>query len=143
MSDLFDLCSHDLCLHNFDLLQESPTHVMSQIRTSKRHNGLDADLQWRIGLEKARNTLNNTTQMNVRSALLPLTRRCRTDLLSQRIRRLNTRFYTDNVFKSRYLVKIEYVCTDIHGWQCSGVPTLTLTFLWCCRSSGHPTWYPS
>ena len=30
-------------------------------------------LEWEIGLEKARNTLKNTTQMNIRSALLPLT----------------------------------------------------------------------
>jgi len=42
--------------------------------------------------------LKNTTQLNIRSALLPLTRRYRTDLLSQRLRRLNTRFYTDTTF---------------------------------------------
>ena len=101
MFDLSELSSHDLCLHDFDLLQESPTHVMSQIRTSERQHGVDAgllSLKWGIGLEKARKTLKNTTQMNIRSALLPLTRRYRTDLLSQRLRRLNIRFYTDTMF---------------------------------------------
>ena len=71
-----DVYSHDLCLYDFydfDRLQASPTHIMAQIRTSKRHHGVDADLlslKWGIGLEKARNTLKNTTQLNIRSALL-------------------------------------------------------------------------
>ena len=100
-SDLFDLCSYDLCSHEFDILQGSPTHIISQIRTSERHHGVVAELlslKWGIGLEKGKNTIKNTTQLNVRSALLPLTRRYRTDLLSQRLRRLNTRFYTDTMF---------------------------------------------
>jgi len=118
MSDLSEMSSHELCvhgcLHEFDLLQESPTHVMSQIRTSERHHGVDAgllSLKWGIGLEKARNTLKNTTQMNIRSALLPLTRRYRTDLLSQRLRRLNTRFYTDTMFSK--------VGTSLRGNTCA------------------------
>ncbi len=77
-SDLFDLCSYDLCLHDFDIIQGSPTHIIPQIRTSECHHGVDAELlslKWGIGLEKTRNTLKSTTQLNVRSALLPLTRR--------------------------------------------------------------------
>lgn len=115
------MCSHDLCLHDFcdfDRLQESPDHIMSQIRTSKLHHGVDADLlslKWGIGLERARNTLEYTTQMNVRSALLPLTRRYRTDLLSQRVRRLNTRFYTDTMFSK--------VGTSLRGNTCAQVFT--------------------
>ena len=99
-TNLYDMCSYDLCLrdfYDFDCLRRS----ISQIRTSKRHHGVDANLlslKWGIGLEKAKNTLNHTTQLNIRSALLPLTRRYRTDLLSQRHRRFSTRFYTDTMF---------------------------------------------
>jgi len=32
------------CLHEFDLLQGSPTHIIPQIRTSERHHGIDASL---------------------------------------------------------------------------------------------------
>jgi len=104
VSDVSDVCVselHEVYLHEFDLLQESPTHIISQIRTSERHHGVDASLlslKWGIGLQKAKDTIKYTTQQNVRSAILPLTRRYRTDLLSQRLRRLNTRFYTDTMF---------------------------------------------
>ena len=116
-----DLCSYDLCLcdfYDFDRLQKSNTHTMAQIRTSKRHHGVDADLlslKWGIGLEKARNTLKHTTQMNIRSALLPLTRRYRTDLLSQRLKRLTTRFYTDTMFSK--------IGTSLRGNNCTQIFT--------------------
>jgi len=109
------------CLRDFyelDRLQESPTNIMSQIRTSKRHHGVDANLlslKWGIGLEKARNTIKHTTQMNIRSALLPLTRRYRTDLLSQRLKRLSIRLYTDNIFSK--------VGTSLRGNTCAQIFT--------------------
>jgi len=87
--------------HDFDRIQGCPAQIIAQIRTSERHHGVNArllSLKWGIGLEKAKNTINHTTQMNIRSAVLPLTRRYRTDLLSQRLRRLNSRFYTDTMF---------------------------------------------
>jgi len=123
MSESYDVCSHDLCLYDFyDFdrlrLQESSTHIMAQIRTSKRHHGVDAELlslKWGIGLEKARNTQKHTTQTNIRSALLPLTRRYRTDLLSQRLERLNTRFYTDTMFSK--------VGTSLRGNTCAQIFT--------------------
>ena len=80
VSNSRDMCSHDLCLYDFydfGHLQESSTHDIAQIRTSKRHHGVDANLlslKWGIGIEKAKNTLKHTTQMSIRSALLPLTR---------------------------------------------------------------------
>jgi len=116
MYDLRDLRLRDF--YDFDRLQESPTHTMAQIRTSKRHHGVDPDLlslKWGIGLEKARNTLKYTTQMNVRSALLPLTRRYRTDLLSQRLKRLSTRFYTDTMFSK--------IGTSLRGNTCTQIFT--------------------
>ena len=91
---------------------------MAQIRTSKRHHGVDAELlslKWGIGLEKAKNTIRHTTQLNVRSALLPLTRRYRTDLLSQRLKRLTTRFYTDTMFSK--------IGTSLRGNQCTQIFT--------------------
>ena len=53
--------------------------------------------------------------MNVRSALLPLTRRYRTDLLSQRLKRLSTRFYTDTMFSK--------VGTSLRGNNCAQIFT--------------------
>jgi len=105
-SDVSDVCVselqlHEVCVHEFDLLQNSPGQIIAQIRTSERHHGIDAkllSLKWGIGLEKARDTIKHTIQYNIRSVILPLTRRYRTDLLSQRLRRLNTRFYTDTMF---------------------------------------------
>jgi len=67
---------HEVCLHEFDLLQNSPGQIIAQIRPSERHHGVDArllSLKWGIGLEKARNTIKNTTQYNIQSAILPLT----------------------------------------------------------------------
>ena len=72
--------------------------------TNERHHGVKSELlaqKWGIGLEKARQTLKATTQHAVRSAVLPLKRRYRTDLLSQRLRRLNCRFYTDTLFSKQ------------------------------------------
>jgi len=109
---------HDVCLHEFDLLQGSPTYIISQIRTSQRHHGVEAtlfSLKWGIGLQKAKDTIKHTTQQHIRSAILPLTRRYRTDLLSQRLRRLSTRFYTDTMFSK--------VGTSLRGNTCAQVIT--------------------
>ena len=69
--------------------------------TDKRHHGISLELlaqKWGIGVDKASNTLKNTAQDSIRSAILPLTRRYRTDFMSQRLRRLNTTWYTDTLF---------------------------------------------
>ena len=76
--------------------------------TNERHHGVDPELlaqKWGIGLEKAKATLRNTTQNSIRSAVGPLTRRYRTDFMSQRLRRLSTTWYTDTLFaKNKSLV---------------------------------------
>ena len=75
--------------------------LIHDVISNKRHHGTDANLlsrKWGIGIKKAKDTIARTSQMNIRSALLPLTRRYRTDLLSQRLRRLSARFYTDTAF---------------------------------------------
>ena len=56
--------------------------------TNERQHGVQPDLlarKWGIGLDKAKATLKSTTQDSIRSAILPLTRRYRTDLMSQRL----------------------------------------------------------
>ena len=69
--------------------------------TNNRHHGISTELlarKWGIGLNKAKATLKGTTQKAIRSAVLPLTRRYRTDLMQQRLRRLRTTWYTDTLF---------------------------------------------
>ena len=75
--------------------------------TDKKHHGISADLlsrKWGIVIDKEKRTLRSTTQDNVIPALKPLTRRYITDLLLQRLRRLNCIFYTDTIFaKDKYI----------------------------------------
>ena len=68
--------------------------------TDNRHHGMSPELlaqKWGIGIEKAKHTIRGTTQDSIRSAILPLTRRYRTDFMSQRLRRLSTAWYTDTL----------------------------------------------
>ena len=77
------------------------TRSGSSTYTDKKHYGIGADIlaiEWGIRPDKANHTLQHTTQDNVRSALKPLTRRYRIDLLYQRLHILNCRFYTDTLF---------------------------------------------
>jgi len=84
-----------------------------------RHRRPDIDpatlsKQWGIGLETARNTIRATTQLGIRHALHPITRRYRTDYMSLRHRRLHTTFYSDTLFtKTR----------SLHGHKCAQVTT--------------------
>ena len=54
--------------------------------------------KWGIGLEKAKSILDFMTQMNFRSAILSLTKRYQTDLLSHKLMRFIVKLYTDNLF---------------------------------------------
>ena len=83
--------------------------------TDKKHHGISLELlaqKWGIGVDKANNTLKSTTQDSIRSAILPLTRRYRTDFMSQRIRRLNTTWYTDTLFSKQKSI-IGNTCAQI------------------------------
>ena len=68
--------------------------------------------KWGCGLNTAKNTLKGTTQLGVRSAIGPLTRRYRTDILQLHYRRLNTGFYTDTLFMK---------CKTLKGKTCAQV----------------------
>ena len=95
----------------------------------KRQHGISADLlaiKWRIGLDKAKRTLQSTTQDNVRSSLKPLTRRYRTGLLLQRLRRLNCRFYTDTLFaKDKSIVGNAYTQIFTNGGCFQIIPMIS------------------
>ena len=108
--------SADPFLHEFDkrmvsicpsLSQDLATELLmdrakvNATHTSTRHHEVTAELiasKWGTSLQKARATLEATTQDYTRSATYPLSRRYRTDLLSQRLKRLNTRMYGDTLF---------------------------------------------
>ena len=72
-----------------------------------------------IGLNMAKKTIKVTTQLGVRSALGPLTRRYCTDMMQQHLRRLNTILYTDTLFakyKSISGNNVAQVYTDGQGF---------------------------
>ena len=67
--------------------------------SSKRHSQVTSENlseRWNIGLQQAKQTMKVTTQKGVRSAIMPLSRRYRADLMYQQ-RRLNQKFYTDTL----------------------------------------------
>ena len=69
--------------------------------TDTRHHGISSDIFTRkrgIGIDKENQTFQSTTQDNVRSYPKPLKRWYITYLMSQRLRRLNFRFYAGTLF---------------------------------------------
>ena len=71
---------------------------------NKRHHSVTLELLARklgICLEKAKETLKATTQDCINSALLPLSRRYRTDLISQRLMRVSCTFYSGTLFEKQ------------------------------------------
>ena len=91
-------------------------HKLAQIKatlTDRRHHEVTPEAlskKWGISLEKAQMTLKATTQLAIRSAEQPLQRRYRTDLMSQKLRRLSCRFYTDTFFSRT---------TSVNGNKCA------------------------
>ena len=79
---------------------KDPTFKISAISGERHHTLTPESLarKWNIGLKTAKATIKATTQLGIRSAIGPLTRRYRTDLMQSRLRRLNTTFYTDTLF---------------------------------------------
>ena len=98
-----------------------PTPNIAEI-THERHHKLTPEYlaqKWNIGLNTEKKTIKVTTQLGVRSALGPLTRRHCTDMMQQNLRRLNTTFYTDTLFakfKSIIGNNVAQVYTDVQGF---------------------------
>jgi hypothetical protein len=74
---------------------------ISSAVSDARHHGPDPRIlakSWDLSIQTAKATLDATTQLNIRSAVAPLSRRYRTDLLSMKLRRLDCKFFTDTLF---------------------------------------------
>ncbi|GFH62123.1 hypothetical protein CTEN210_18599 [Chaetoceros tenuissimus] len=81
-------------------LQQQDSARIALASTEKRHHEVTKELlakKWGISISRAKATLKASTQLSVRSAIMPLSRRYRTDLLSQRLRRISTCIYTDTL----------------------------------------------
>ncbi|KAI2504020.1 Reverse transcriptase (RNA-dependent DNA polymerase) [Fragilaria crotonensis] len=68
--------------------------------------------RWNIGLQQAKQTLQVTTQKGVRSAIMPLSRRYRTDLMYQQRKLRNQKFYTDTLI-GKYKSLTNNTCLQI------------------------------
>ena len=95
---------------------------IDSIYTSERHHKVTPESlsrKWHIGLNRARATIKCTNQLGIRSALYPLTRRYRTDLIQLKYRRLRCTMYTDTIFpatKSLNQMKCCQIWTDGKGY---------------------------
>lgn len=77
------------------------TALVAATLTTQRHTTITPEelaKKFGCGLETAKKTLKATTQMGIRHAVHPLSRRYRTDIMQSRLRRLNTSFYSDTFF---------------------------------------------
>ena len=75
---------------------------LKTFQSSERHTSITPEAiseMWQIGVAQARKTIQVTTQRGVRSAIMPMARRYRSDRMFQQ-RRLWQRFYTDTMFAS-------------------------------------------
>ena len=115
-------CRYDSGIPDFDIAMENVSNWMDQYlmvdiliinvrvkrtrsgfetSTDTRHHGISSDIFTRkrgIGIDKENKTFQSTTQDNVRSYPKPLKRWYITYLMSQRLRRLNFRFYAGTLF---------------------------------------------
>jgi len=69
--------------------------------SNNRHSSITQDQlseHWGIGIKQAQQTLRVTTQRGVRSAILPLSRRYRTDRMYNQRKLRDQKFYTDTLF---------------------------------------------
>ena len=74
---------------------------VSLVKANERHTAIGPEelaKTFGIGIEAAQKTLKATTQLAIRSAKFPLSRRYRTDLLQSTCRRLNVLVHTDTMF---------------------------------------------
>ena len=75
--------------------------AMAAVDIRARHTALSAEevsRKFGVGLDTARQTLKATTQLGIRHAVNPLSRRYRTDIMQSKRKRLNDTFYSDTMF---------------------------------------------
>jgi hypothetical protein len=84
-------------------------------RSNERHSAVTPEIlseRWSIGLAQAKQTIKVTTQRGVRSAILPLSRRYRTDRMYSQKRLRGQRFYTDTLI-GKYKSLTNNTCAQI------------------------------
>ena len=101
--------------------QESITKQakVKAVYSEKRHSGVsvkELSKMWGIGLSRAKATLEATTQEDIRLVILPLTPRYRTDLMSENLKRLRAKFYTDTLFMDETSTKCAQLYADGDGF---------------------------
>ena len=94
--------------------------------TYKQHHGIRADILARklgIVIYNTNSTLQSTAHNNLRSDLKPLIWRYRRYFLSQRLRQLGFRFYTNTLF-AKDKCKVGNICDHIFtdGWFVQIIP---------------------
>ena len=95
--------AQELAINSF--VNSVQVHLQDSVKialpsTEKHHHEVTKELlskKWGISISRAEATLKASTRLSMRSAIMPLSRWYRTDLLSQRLRRLSTCFYTDTM----------------------------------------------
>jgi hypothetical protein len=83
--------------------------------SKQRHSAVTPEQiseRWNIGLTQAKQTIKVTTQRGVRSAILPLSRRYRTDRMYNQKRLRGQRFYTDTLI-GKYNSLTNNTCAQI------------------------------
>jgi hypothetical protein len=91
--------------HNEDLapseIKDEPRRTVAATNIRARHTAITAEeisRKFGVGLETIQKILKATTQLGIRHAVHPLSRRYRTDVLQSKWKRLNDTFYTDTMF---------------------------------------------
>ena len=104
----------DQVQYNLEDIPERRTFI-----STERHTRLTAESiseKFGTGLARARATLRATTQRGVRSAILPIRRRCRADRKFS-MKRLNGKFATNTLwYKKRSL--ISHIATQLYSHKC-------------------------
>jgi hypothetical protein len=75
--------------------------TIQAVSLRERHSRVTAEeisRKFYCGVETAQNTLKATTQMGIRHAVHPLSRRYRTDIMQTRVRRLKETWFADTMF---------------------------------------------
>ena len=79
----------------------------------KRHDAISLADTWGIGINRAKATLNCTTQRSKRSAILPLSRRYQADRMYD-MKHLNSRFATDTFYADQKSLN-QNTCAQIYS----------------------------
>ena len=87
----------------------------------RAHTAQSIAEMWNIGLKKAKDTLQVTTQNGIRSAIMPLSRRYRSDRMYN-VKRLNGKFATDTFFSN---------IKSLHGNTCAQIISHKVGFSVC------------